>query len=151
MKKMMSLVLVLCLLVGMTCPAFAAMNNPDGIQASEYFASYGISIGDNGGHRMHITFSTTGVGVCDEIGVASYTVDKQITGDDGHKYWTTVAGPVAGQTSHNTSFCTFGANFQGIAGETYRVRATFYCAKTFPDGTSGAEFKYSSTGPLTIN
>lgn len=150
MKNMMSLVLVLCLLVGMICPASAAVNNPDGIQASNYFASYGISIGDNGGHRLHITFSTTGVGVCDEIGVAHYSVDKQITGDDGHKYWTTVAGPVAGQTSHNTSFCTFGANFQGIAGETYRVRATFVCVKTI-NGVTGFEHKTSTTGPLTIN
>ena len=150
MKNMMSLVLVLCLLVGMTCPAFAAVNNPDGIQASNYFASYGISIGDNGGHRMHITFSTTGVGVCDEIGVASYTVDKYVELADGSHAWTTVAGPVAGQTSHNTSFCTFGANFQGIAGETYRVRATFMCTKTI-NGVVGTEHKTSTTGPLTIN
>jgi len=149
MKNMMSLVLVLCLLVGMTCPAFAAVNNPDGIQASNYFASYGISIYDNGGHRMHITFSTTGVGVCDEIGVASYTVDKYVVTDQGN-FWTTVAGPVAGQTSHNTSFCTFGSNFQGIAGETYRVRATFMCTKTI-NGVVGTEHKTSTTGPLTIN
>jgi len=147
---MMSLVLVLCLLVGMTCPAFAAVNNPDGIQASNYFASYGISIGDNGGHRMHITFSTTGVGVCDEIGVANYWVDKYVELADGSHAWTTVAGPVAGQTSHNTSFCTFGANFQGIAGETYRVRAVFICAKTI-NGVVGTETKTSTTGPLTIN
>ena len=145
MKNMVSLVLVLCLLVGMTCPAFAAVNNPDGIQASNYFASYGISIGDNGGHRLHITFSTTGVGVCDEIGV-----DKQFTLEDGSKIWSTVAGPVAGQTSHNTSFCTFGANFQGIAGETYRVRAVFICTKTI-NGVVGTETKTSTTGPLTIN
>lgn len=150
MKKFIAMILAVSMLL-CSSVAFAALPETDGTQASNYFASYGISIYDNGGHRMHITFSTTGVGVCDEIGVASYTVDKYVELADGSHAWTTVAGPVAGQTSHNTSFCTFGANFQGIAGETYRVRATFYCAKTFPDGTSGAEFKYSTTGPLTIN
>ena len=150
-KQLAALTLVICLLVGMCCPASAAVVIPDGTFSSDYFASYGCIIGDNGGHVLHITFTTTGVGICDEIGVANYCVDKYVELADGTHAWTPVTGLLPGVTRTNAGFCTYGVNFQGIAGERYRVRATFYCAKTFSDGTSGSEHKSVCTTGCTVN
>lgn len=151
MKQVAILTLVLCLLVGMCIPASAAVIIPDGTFSSDYFASYGCIIGDNGGHVLHITFTCTGMGVCDEIGVASYTVQKRVELADGSYSWVDVAGPLDGITRTNAAFCTYGVNFQGIAGERYRVKVTFYCAKTFSDGTSGSEFKHVTTTGCTVD
>ena len=149
-KQLASLALAICLLVGLCCPASAAVVIPDGTFSSDYFASYGCFINDNGGHVLHITFTTTGMGMCDEIGVANYCVDKYMETDQGN-FWTPITGLLPGVTHTNTMYCTYGVNFQGVAGERYRVRATFYCAKTFSDGTSGCEFKSVCTTGCTVN
>ncbi|MBR4538484.1 MAG: hypothetical protein IKO52_06520 [Clostridia bacterium] len=150
MKQVAILTLVLCLLVGMCVPASAAVIIPDGTFSSDYFISYGCIIGDIGGHMLNITFTCTGMGVCDEIGVANYTVQKQYTLDDGTKIWANVAGPLAGVTRTNAAFCTYGVNFQGIAGERYRVIATFVCTKTI-NGVVGTETKFVTTTGCTVN
>jgi hypothetical protein len=150
-KQLASLALAVCLLVGLCCPASAAVVVPDGTFSSDYFASYGCIINDNGGHVLHITFTTTGVGVCDEIGVANYQVEKLVTLDDGSQMWAGITGLLPGITRTNTSFCTYGVNFQGVAGERYRVRATFICEKTFSDGSHGVETKSVCTTGCTVN
>ena len=152
LNKSTSLILAVCLLVCMCLPASAAGGIiPDGTFSSDYFASYGCVINDNGGHVLHITFNTTGVGVCDEIGVANYCVDKYVELSDGSHAWTPVTGLLPGYTRTNASFCSYNVNFQGVAGERYRVRATFYCAKTFPDGSSGSEHKTVTTSGCTVH
>lgn len=151
MKQSLSLALVICLLFGMCVPASAAVIIPDGTFSSDYFSSYGCVINDNGGHVLHITFTTTGMGICDEIGVANFYVQKYVTLEDGSHMWADVSGLIPGQTRTNAMYCTYGVNFQGVAGERYRVRATFYCAKTFADGTSGSEFKYVTTTSVVVN
>ena len=148
-KQLAALTLVICLLVGMCCPASAAVVIPDGTFSSDYFASYGCVIGDIGGHVLNITFTTTGVGICDEIGVANYCVDKYMETDQGN-FWTPVTGLLPGITRTNAGFCTYGVNFQGIAGERYRVRATFTCTKTI-DGVVGTEHKSVCTTGCTVN
>ena len=149
-KQLAALTLVICLLVGMCCPASAAVVIPDGTFSSDYFASYGCIINDNGGHVLHITFTTTGVGICDEIGVANYCVDKQVTLEDGSKAWPPITGLLPGITRTNAGFCTYGVNFQGVAGERYRVRATFICVKTI-NGEVGSETKSVCTTGCTVN
>ena len=151
LKKCASLALAVCLFACMCFPASAAVIIPDGTFSSDYFISYGCVINDNGGHVLHITFTAHGVGICDEIGVASYCVDKYVELADGSHGWMDITGNLPGVTWQNTGYCTYGVNFQGIAGERYRVRATFFCAKTFPDGTSGNEFKSVCTTGCTVN
>ena len=151
MKQVAILTLVFCLLVGMCVPASAAVIIPDGTFSSDYFISYGCVIGDNGGHVLHITFTCTGMGVCDEIGVATYCVDKLVTLEDGSQMWAAVTGLLPGVTRTNAAFCTYGLNFQGIAGERYRVRAMFICEKTFSDGSHGVETKTVTTTGCTVN
>lgn len=150
MKQVAILTLVLCLLVGMCVPASAAVIIPDGTFSSDYFISYGCIIGDIGGHMLNITFTCTGMGVCDEIGVANYCVDKYVETDQGN-FWTPITGLLPGVTRTNAAFCTYGVNFQGIAGERYRVRATFICEKTFSDGSHGVETKTVTTTGCTVN
>jgi hypothetical protein len=149
-KQLASLALAICLLVGLCCPASAAVVVPDGTFSSDYFASYGCFINDNGGHVLHITFTTTGMGVCDEIGVANYCVQKQYTLEDGSTIWADITGLLPGITRTNTSFCTYGVNFQGVAGERYRVRATFICSKQI-NGVYGTETKSVCTTGCTVN
>lgn len=150
MKQSLSLALVICLLFGMCVPASAAVIIPDGTFSSDYFSSYGCVINDNGGHVLHITFTTTGMGICDEIGVATFQVEKYITTEEGN-YWVNITGLIPGQTRTNAMYCTYGVNFQGVAGERYRVRATFVCQKTFPDGTTGMEHKSVTTTSVVVN
>ena len=149
LKKCASLALAVCLFACMCFPASAAVIIPDGTFSSDYFISYGCVINDNGGHVLYITFTTTGVGICDELGVATYCVEKQIITDQG-TYWVDITGSLPGVTWQNTGYCTYGVNFQGIAGERYRVRATFVCTKTI-NGEVGSEFKSVCTTGCTVN
>ena len=147
MKKFISLMLVLMMAFIYTVPAMAAINPPADPQDSDYFSSYGTALSDRGGHVMHITFSTVGVGLCSELGVSTYEVEKLVTDSDGNQYWTDVTGLLSGSIGYNVNAHTFGINFQGIGGETYRVKCTFFCSKT----GMGSEFKYYTSGRKTIN
>ena len=146
--KTTSLVLALCLFVTLCFPATAEINAPTGTFASNYFISYGVALTDNGGHRLHIVFSTVGMGLCDEIGVATYSVEKYIETEQGN-FWTNISGSCSGQTGHNTNSYSYSFNFQCASAGTYRVRATFMCTKTI-NGEVGTEFKTVTTGGYTI-
>lgn len=147
--KTTSLVLVLCLFVTLCFPAAAEVNVPTGTFSSNYFISYGVAISDNGGHRLHIVFSTVGMGMCDELGVATYSVQKYVELADGSHAWTDISGSCSGQTMHNTNAYSYSLNFQCGSAGTYRVRATFMCAKII-NGEYGTEFKTVTTGGYTI-
>ena len=91
-----------------------------------------------GGGGINITFKAVGTGLCNQIGVASYTVQKK--NDAGE--WVDVSGLLSGQTGSNVASYTFGRYFQGVAGETYRVKVTFLCTinnstetKSYTSGT----------------
>ena len=148
-KQFISLALALCLIFALCVPASAALNIPNGTFSSNYFSSYGVVISDAGSHQLRITFSTDGIGICDELGVSNFSVDKYVTLDDGSHAWSNV-GTFSGQTGHNVGSYTYSVNFQGVGGETYRVRATFMCTKTI-NGVVGTEFKTTTTGGKKIN
>ena len=135
MKNVLSILLVLSILCScMFTYAFAET------RASNYFSSYGTTMSAAGGGGINITFKAVGTGLCNQIGVASYTVQRQE--DNGN--WTDVSGLLSGQTGTNVASYTFGRYFQGVAGETYRIQVTFYCAI----GT-GCEFKSYTSGRIT--
>ena len=148
-KQCISLALALCLIFALCVPASAELNIPNGTFSSNYFQSYGVVLGDAGSHKLCITFSVDGIGICDELGVASFTVERYVTLDDGSHAWAS-AGTFAGQTGHNVSSYTYSVNVQGVAGATYRVRATFTCTKII-NGVNGTEHKTITTGGKTIN
>lgn len=148
--KTTSLILALCLFVTLCFPAAAEVNAPNGTLSSNYFASYGVATSDNGGHRLHIVFSATGMGVCEEIGVATYSVEKLINVEGGGTAWTNISGTCSGQTAHNTNGYSYSINYQCGSAGTYRVRATFMCMKTFPDGHTGVEHKTVTTNGRAI-
>ena len=151
LNKMVSLILALCFVLGLSCPAQAAVNPPAETFSSNYFAGYGAALSDAGGHKLSVTFSTTGMGICDELGVATYCVQKLLTLDDGSTGWMDVTGWLTGSTGHNVGSYTFSILFQGVAGETYRVRATFICQKTFSDGTTSTETKSYTSPSKSVN
>lgn len=146
--KATSLVLALCLFFTLCFPATAEVNAPTGTFASNYFISYGVALGDNGGHRLHIVFSTVGMGLCDEIGVATYSVEKYIETEQGN-FWTNISGSCSGQTGYNTNSYSYSFNFQCASAGTYRVRVTFICVKTI-NGVASSETKTVTTSGCTI-
>ena len=150
MKRLVIIVLALCMLIG-CFPASAAVNPPDGTFSSNYFISYGAALSDAGGHRLSVTFTTSGMGMCDELGVANYFVQKLVTLEDGSTMWADVTGTLPGSTAYNVPSYTFSILFQGVAGETYRVRATFICQKTFSDGTTSTETKSYTSPRKAVN
>ena len=135
MKKALSLMLIFTLL----CPCLFASVLAE-TRASNYFSSYGTSMTAVGSGRIAITFKAVGTDICNQIGVASYTVQRQE--DNGN--WTDVSGLLSGQTGTNVASYTFGRYFQGVAGETYRIQVTFYCSI----GT-GSEHKSYTSGRIT--
>jgi len=138
MKKVMSLLLTITLLCsGLFTCALAEEIIP---RSSNYFTSYGTSMSAVGGGRIAITFRAVGTDICNQIGVASYSVER--LDDDGN--WERVSGLLSGQTGSNVASYSFGRYFQGVAGETYRVVVTFYCAIG-----DGCEFKAYTSGRVT--
>ena len=135
MKKALSLALVLTLL----CPCIFSFALAE-TRASNYFTSYGTTMSAPGNGLVAITFKAVGTGLCNQIGVANYHVEK--LNDDGE--WVNVSGALSGQTGTNVASYTFGRYFQGVAGETYRIQVTFYCSI----GT-GSEHKSYTSGRIT--
>ena len=135
MKNALSIALVLALLC--SCMFSYALAET---RASNYFSSYGTTMSAPGNGLIAITFKAVGTGLCNQIGVATYTVQKK--NDAGN--WEDVSGLLSGQTGSNVASYTFGRYFQGVAGETYRVKVTFMCII----GT-GYETKSYTSGRIT--
>ena len=135
MKNVLSLVLILTILC--SCVFSYALAET---RASNYFTSYGTTMSAPGSGRIAITFRAVGTDICNQIGVASYQVFK--LNDDGN--WEYCSGLLSGQTGTNVASYTFGRYFQGVAGETYRIQVTFYCAIG-----NGSEHKSYTSGRIT--
>lgn len=138
MKNALSIILVLVLLcTSLFTTALAETAQP---RSSNYFTSYGTSISAVGGGKIYITFRAVGTGLCNQLGVANYTVQRR--NDNG--YWEDVSGLLSGQTGTNVASYSFGRYFQGVAGETYRVRVTFCCIIN-----NSSEYKAYTSGRVT--
>ena len=135
MKNVVSILLVLTILCSCLFSSVLAET-----RASNYFSSYGTTMSAPGNGRIGITFRAVGTGICNQIGVATYHVQKWH--EDG--YWIDVSGSLSGQTGTNVASYTFGRYFQGVAGETYRIQVTFLCII----GT-GYETKSYTSGRIT--
>ena len=137
MKNALSIILVLTLL----CSSIfsGALAEEASQRSSNYFTSYGTSMGTPGGGGINITFKAVGTGICNQIGVATYTVQKET--DVG---WVDVSGQLSGQTGTNVASYTFGRYFQGVAGETYRIQVTFCCTIN-----NSSEYKSYTSGRIT--
>ena len=96
---------------------------------------------DAGNGVLSITFSCVGMGVCSQLGVATYSVEK-LTSEG----WLNVSGLLNGQTGSNVAAYAFGRYFYGVSGETYRVNVTFYCAMN-----GGSEFKSYTSASITLD
>lgn len=138
MKKMISLALVIVLMCTTLSVCFA---ETPGMRSSNYFHSYGTNMCDAGNGVLSITFSCVGMGVCSQLGVATYSVQKLT--DDG---WLDVSGLLDGQTGSNTAAYAFGRYFYGVSGETYRVNVTFLCVLN-----GGAETKSYTSASITLD
>ena len=135
MKHALSIALILTLLC--SCVFSYAVADT---KASNYFSSYGTSGSAIGGGQIYITFRAVGTDICNQIGVASYHVQR--LDDDGS--WDDVSGLLSGQTGTNVASYTFGRYFQGVAGETYRIQVTFICCIN-----NGVEHKSYTSGRIT--
>ena len=135
MKNVVSILLILTLLC--SCIFSAALAET---RASNYFSSYGTTMSAPGNGLIGITFRAVGTDICNQIGVASYHVQR--LDDDGD--WVNVSSHLSGQTGTNVASYTFGRYFQGVAGETYRIQVTFVCVI----GT-GMETKSYTSGKIT--
>ena len=125
MKRYLALILVI---LAMLCIGSVALAEEDNSRASNYFSSYGITLSKPGSAKLNITFSCSAVGTASQIGVSTYSIHRY----DEDAGWVVVSGPHNGTYSYNASGHSFAKTFQGVNGETYRVRCTFACVK---DGT----------------
>lgn len=141
MKKLISMVLVICLMFsGVIC--FAQGEVEIEPRNSAYFVSYGTTLSRQGDGKIKIVFSTQSTGLASTLGVANYEVER--LNNNGN--WENCSGTLNGKTASNVSSYTFGKYFYGIAGETYRVNVTFVCAMN-----GGVETKAYTSARLTAN
>lgn len=138
MRKFISILLVFSILL--CSSAFAALPETDEIQASNYFQSYGMVVTAMGSGKLHLTFTCTAVGIADQLGVATFMVQRR----DSDGNWEDITGNVTGSTNTNVTSYSFSKIFNGVAGETYRVKCVFYCQKN-----GGAEHKSYTSGRKT--
>ncbi|MBQ8554815.1 MAG: hypothetical protein IJ438_02970 [Clostridia bacterium] len=139
MKKRLSLTMaMMMLLTGIFAGALAEGVMP---RNSNYFSSYGASLTDEGGGTVMIMFTTTGTGLCSQLGVASYSVQR--LDDDGN--WEDVSGLLTGETGSNMITYSFSRYFYGVPGETYRVNVTFLSTLN-----GSTETKTYTSGQITV-
>ena len=140
MKRYLALILVI---LTMLCVGSIAVAEEDNTRASNYFNSYGITLSKPGSAKLNITFACTSAGgTASQIGVSTYAVQRY---DEDAGSWTAVTGWLNGTYSYNASSHSFAKTFQGVNGETYRVKCTFLCVK---DGT--AESKSYTSRSVTL-
>lgn len=139
MKKVLSISLAITILLISVLSYVVAENMQ---RSSNYFVSYGTAVSHLGGGTLLITFDTTALNIADQLGVATYIVEKR--NDDGK--WEDVSGPLEGQTGSGVVSYTFSRYFFGVVGETYRVQVTFHC---FMNG--GVETKSVTSGIVTAD
>ncbi len=111
-------------------------------RSSNYFSSYGTSMSRDGNGVLGITFDVMGMGICSQLGVASYEVERR----NSNGNWEDASGLLEGETGSNVASYTFSRSFNGVPGETYRVQATFCC---FMNG--GCEFKNYTSPSVEVD
>lgn len=139
MKRILTLILVALSIICISSYAFA--EDSTSTRASDYFASYGISLSSGGSGKVNFTMSCESVGTASQLGVSSYTVYRY---DDGS--WTYITSG-SGSYKYNTSSYALSKTFNGVSGEKYRVKCTFLCAKS--GGT--VETKTYTSRTITAN
>lgn len=139
MKRFIAWVLVILLGLNLLAATSAETISP---RSSNYFHSYGANMGDAGDGVLSITFNCVGMGLCSQLGVATYTVER--LDDSGN--WENASGLLDGQTGSNVASYTFGRYFYGVSGETYRVNVTFVCVLN-----NGFESKTYTSGKIVLD
>lgn len=137
MKKIRIIVIAMLVLI-MSATALAENISP---RSSNYFTSYGTAVSHQGGGTLLITFTTVATDIADQLGVATYTVEKKT--DEG---WVNVSGALSGQTGSGVVSYTYSRYFFGVPGETYRVNVTFVCSMN-----GGMEHKTHTSGIVTAD
>ncbi len=140
MNRFFAMLLAVILL----CTALPFSSSADGIVpfSSNYFNSYGTVMSADGNGVLSITFDVQGMGICTQLGVASYEVERK--NEDGE--WCNVSGLLNGETGSNVASYTFSRSFYGVPGETYRVQVTFLCIMN-----GGYECKNFTSSGVTVD
>ena len=135
MKRVFALICTVVLLMVSVSACAAEPRN------SNYFNGYGAVLSKLGDGDIRITFSCDAVGTASQLGVSDFNVYRY----DGAN-WNLVSGPNSGSYGYGVSSYSFSRTFYGVAGEKYRVEATFLCTK---NGSS--ENKSYTSGSIVAN
>ena len=138
MKRIITILLIVLSLVSFS--SYVLAEDEASTRASDYFASYGISLSSAGSGRFNFTMNCSSVGTASQLGVSSYSIHKYT--DAG---WLVVASG-SGSYKYNTSSYALSKTFNGVAGEQYRVKCTFLCVKN-----GSAENKTYTSRTITAN
>ena len=141
MKRFVSLAFAVMLIFACTVGAYAESELV--LYSSDYFSGYGVTLSNQGSAMIKIVFSADGAEICDEIGVATFEIEKY---NEDNGAWENVSGLINGQTGSNTLSYTFSRYFQGVEDERYRVQVTFVSIID-----NSAEYKTHTSGVITAS
>lgn len=117
-KRILPLLLAIALVLGAGGTAGAAVN------ASDYFAQYGVAISAPGEGQIMIEYDIDGVKLLNKVGVQSIKVERQLE-DGSWTYYTTFHSYNHPEWYRTDAYGHTGIfYFDGTVGETYRVTLT---------------------------
>lgn len=137
LKRIVAFALIMMLSMAY-CAAVAEESVGAGDTKSDpFFHSYTITLSEDPGDAIHMTFSVDAKQTSDILGVNYYRVYRKIDGE-----WV-YQNTYSGSLKSDTAGYTFSKRYYGVNGGTYRVKATFYCKKY--DGSSRSVTMTSSS------
>lgn len=137
MKKVLSLVIAMCMFFSLSSTAFAvdvgkSEAEPTAVanvlRASYYLDGYSVGLGAKGSGLMAVAMTVDGVGVMDKIGVREIYIEQKI--DGVWKFYDSLDGAEHPEFYDYNSRDYIGTTyFTGTPGVTYRVTLTAYAKK----------------------
>lgn len=118
-QKLVSALLVLAMLFGMSCTAFAVENDVIPY-SSAYLDDYYVAVLAMGDELISVTISVEGVGVQDRIGILRIDIEQEVDGE-WTDYDTMDAVDHPEFYAYNSRYYFDDIEFYGTAGVTYRV------------------------------
>lgn len=127
MKKLITLIMALTLVLSCVFSSFAFAAQPENIEpyASSYFTSNTVKLSDEGNGKVKVTYTVASKDVMDELGIKKIVIQKKV-GSDWDDVKTYSSANYSSFISQNVAEKRGSITYNGTEGKTYQAKVTFY-------------------------